>query len=251
MPLDDSEIDRYQRHILLPEIGGAGQQKLKAARVALVGIGGLGNPAAQYLAAAGVGTLGLIDDDQVSLSNLQRQVLFTDKDVGRAKTAAAAAALTALNPHVTIETHAVRLDAGNAASVLDGYHLVLDGCDNFVTRFAVAAACAAAQIPLISGAVGRFDGQLATFKPWLTDAGGERLPSYRSLVPDLPEDEDNCATTGIVGALTGIVGSLMALEAIKEITGAGDSLAGRLLLYDGLSGSARTVQLPRDPADPL
>lgn len=251
MGLGDDEIARYQRHLLLPELGGPGQQKLKAASVALVGLGGLGHPVAQYLAAAGVGRLRLIDDDTVSLSNLQRQVLFSHTDIGRGKAEIAAARLAVLNPHVTLEIRTDRLTADNAGALLDGCDMAIDGSDNFETRFCVAETCAALRLPLVSGAVGRFDGQLSVFKPWLETPSGARLPSYRSLVPELPEHVEDCATTGIVGALTGIIGSLMALEAIKEITGAGESLTGRLLVYDGLSGTARTVRLPRDPADPL
>ena len=250
MSLTDAEIERYQRHILLREMGGAGQQKLKAARVLIIGMGGLGHPVAQYLAAAGVGTLGLVDDDTVSLSNLQRQILFTDADIGQAKTTSAARALKAVNPHGIYIEHGVRLDADNAAALLDDYDLVVDACDNFTTRFIVNDACFALEKTLISGAVGRFDGQVATFKPWLTDADGTPFPCYRSLVPAAPDMEEDCASTGIVGALTGIIGSLQALEVIKEITGMGDSLAGRLLIYDGLSARARTVKLAWDPENP-
>ena len=250
MSLSDPEIERYQRHILLRELGGAGQQKLKAARVAIIGMGGLGHPVAQYLAAAGVGTLGLVDDDTVSLSNLQRQILFTDADIGRPKTECAARALKTVNPHGIYNQHDVRLDADNVDTLIGGYGLIVDACDNFATRFIVNDACFRAKKTLISGAVGRFDGQVATFKPWLKDADGTPLPCYRSLVPEAPELEEDCATTGIIGALTGIIGSLQAPEVIKEITGMGDSLAGRLLIYDGLSARARTVKLAWDPDNP-
>jgi len=250
LSLTDAEIERYQRHILLRELGGAGQQKLKAARVLIIGIGGLGHPVAQYLAAAGLGTLGLVDDDVVSLSNLQRQILFTDGDVGAPKTMCAARALCAINPHGTYIEHNLRLTADNAATLIDGYDLIVDACDNFTTRFIVNDACFVLEKTLISGAVGRFDGQVATFKPWLTDADGTPFPCYRSLVPAVPDMEEDCATAGIVGALTGIIGSLQALEVIKEITGMGDSLAGRLLIYDGLSARARTVKLAWDPENP-
>lgn len=250
MGLSDSEIERYQRHILLREIGGAGQQKLKAARVLIIGIGGLGHPVAQYLAAAGIGTLGLVDNDVVTASNLQRQILFTEADIGKPKTAIAAARLRAMNPHVTISEHALRLDGDNAGPLIEGYDVVVDACDNFATRFIVNDMCFAREKTLVSGAVGRFDGQIATFKPWLQDANGTPLPCYRSLVPQAPDSEEDCASTGIIGALTGIIGSLQALEVIKEISGAGDTLAGRLLIYDGLSGRARTVKLAWDPQNP-
>lgn len=235
-----AERERYARHILLKEIGGPGQQRLKAARVAVVGAGGLGAPAALYLAAAGVGRLRLIDDDGVALSNLQRQVLFRSDDVGEAKVACAARALAALNPHVEIEPRRQRLDPGNAADLLAGADVVLDGSDNFATRFAVNAACRALSAPLVSGAVGRWDGQVAAFAP--------PGPCYCCLVPEAPPSAETCAEVGIVGALTGIIGSIMALETIKLIADAGAPLLGRVLLFDGLSGEARTVALSKDPA---
>lgn len=248
--LTAKERERYARHILLKEIGGPGQQKLKAATVAIVGVGGLGAPAALYLAAAGVGRLRLIDDDKVALSNLQRQVLYDIEDVGQAKVARAAARLSALNSNVQIETLAVRLcGPGNASALLAGADLVLDGTDSFAARFAVNAACHELGVTLISGAVGRWEGQVATFKSGLTKqlAPEQRLPCYRCLVPEAPPNAETCAEVGIVGALTGVIGSLMALEAIKEIAGAGEGLAGRLLLYDGLTAQSRTVALPCDP----
>jgi len=248
-PLSPDERERYARHILLKEIGGPGQQRLKSASVALVGAGGLGAPAAMYLAAAGVGRLRLIDDDKVSLSNLQRQVLYRADEVGVAKTVAAARALNARNPHVHVECRAERLNASNATLLLDGVDLVLDGSDSFATRFAVNQACHDLAMPLISGAVGRWDGQVATFKSGPTKhlAPEQRLPCYRCLVPEAPVVEESCETVGIVGALTGVIGSLMALEAIKEIAEAGESLAGRLMIFDGLHAAARTIKLPRDP----
>lgn len=243
------ERERYQRHLLLKEIGGPGQQRLKRATVALVGAGGLGAPAALYLAAAGIGRLRLIDPDTVALSNLQRQVLYATADVGRPKVDAAQEHLQALNAHSVVETQPTRLDAGNAERLLAGADLVLDGCDDFPTRFAVNAACHALAMPLISGAVGRFDGQVATFKSGRTKHAPtpERLPCYACFVPAAPPDAAACAEQGVVGALTGVIGALMALEAIKELTGAGRSLAGRLLLFDGLTAAARTVALPVDP----
>ncbi|MGE0829336.1 MAG: ThiF family adenylyltransferase [Hyphomonadaceae bacterium] len=247
------ERERYARHILLKEIGGAGQQRLKAACVALVGAGGLGAPAALYLAAAGVGKLRLIDDDAVSLSNLQRQVIYRTADVGAAKTTRAAAALSALNPHVEIDLRAERLNAGNAEALLADADIVLDGCDSFATRFAVNAACHTLGLTLISGAVGRWEGQLGVFKSGRTKhlTPPERAPCYQCFVSEAPETEETCADVGVVGALTGIIGAMMALEAIKEIAQAGESLAGRLRLFDGLSGESRLVTLRPDPRCPL
>jgi molybdopterin-synthase adenylyltransferase len=239
----DNERERYARHILLKEVGGPGQQRLKAATVAIVGVGGLGSPAALYLAAAGVGRLRLIDDDDVSLSNLQRQIAFTSDDVGMPKVSSASEAIAALNQNVDIDPRRTRITDANAAELLTGADLALDGTDDFATRFAVNAACRALNLTLISGAVGRWNGQVSTFK-----RGG---PCYRCLVPDTPPDAETCAQVGIVGALTGVIGSIMALEAIKEIAGAGDSLAGRLLLYDGLAATSRTIALPRDPGCPV
>lgn len=239
-----TDIDRHARHILLKEIGGPGQARLGAAKVVIIGAGGLGSPAALYLAAAGVGTLRIIDPDTVSLDNLQRQVLFRTADIDRPKVDAARDALQALDPAVSIETHATRADASNLPALLERADLVLDGCDDFATRFAVNDAAIAARIPLVSGAVGRWDGQVATFAPHL----GAHAPCYRCLVPDIPPDAESCAVTGIVGAITGIVGTLMALEAIKLITGAGEPLIGRVQIVDGLSGALRTAKLARDPA---
>jgi molybdopterin/thiamine biosynthesis adenylyltransferase len=251
--LSSEERERYARHILLKEVGGPGQQRLKAATVAIVGAGGLGAPAALYLAAAGVGRLRLIDDDTVVLSNLQRQVIFRSEDAGAPKVERAAAVLAALNPHVAIEARRERLAADNARTLLEGAALVLDGTDDFATRFAVNAACHELAITLISGAVGRWDGQVATFKSGPTRhlPHDRRLPCYRCLVPETPPGVETCAQVGIVGALTGVVGSLMALEAIKEIAEAGEGLAGRLLILDGLASESRTIALPRDPACPV
>jgi molybdopterin/thiamine biosynthesis adenylyltransferase len=239
MSFTDEEVERYARHLVLREIGGPGQQKLKAARVLIVGAGGLGAPAALYLAAAGVGTLGLVDADEVALSNLQRQVLYASGDVGRTKVEAAMERLGALNPHVEIEPQGLMLDRANAAGLVRGYDVVLDGTDSFETRFVVNAACFAEGKPLVSGAIGRWTGQLAVF---------EGRPCYRCLVPELPPDAETCSAVGVMGALAGVIGSMMALEAIKLITGAGETLAGRLLIYDALSAEVRTVGLPADPA---
>jgi molybdopterin/thiamine biosynthesis adenylyltransferase len=237
----EDEIERYARHLVLAEIGGPGQQALSRARVAIVGLGGVGGPAAQYLAAAGVGTLVLIDDDAVSLSNLQRQLLFATADVGRPKVEVGAARLAALNPHVTIEPMAARVTAADARERLAGADLVIDGTDDFETRFAVNAACLALGIPLVSGALGRWNGQVGVF------AG---RPCYRCLVAEAPPDAETCARVGVVGALAGVVGSMAALEAVKLITGAGTPLLGRLWLYDGLEGTSRTARVPADPACP-
>ena len=250
MYLNENEIDRYQCQILLKEIGGAGQQKLAQARVLIIGMGGLGTVLAQYLAGAGIGCLGLVDDDVVSLSNLHRQLIYREQDIDQPKVAVAAAYLRQLNPHITITPHPLRATADTIDGLVRDYDLVADGCDNFATRLLVNDACFRQRKILVSGAVGQFDGQLATFKAWLKDADGGFLPCYRSLMPAAPEDEQNCATLGIVNALTGIIGSLQALEVIKELTGAGESLAGKLLLYDGLRAQARQVKLNWDPANP-
>jgi len=238
----DDEIERYARHLVLAEIGGPGQQRLKAARAAIVGMGGVGSPAALYLAAAGVGALRLIDPDAVGLSNLQRQIAFSEQDVGDLKAEAGAARLAALNAHVDIETAAERLTPDNAAWLLEGCDVVIDGTDDFGTRFAVNAACVAAGIPLVSGALGRWSGQVGVF------AG---RPCYQCLVIEAPPDAETCARVGVVGAVAGVIGSMAALEAIKLITGAGEPLTGRLLIYDGLGGTARTVALAADPACPV
>lgn len=244
--LSDDELDRYARHIVLREVGGRGQALLKAANVAVIGAGGLGSPCLLYLAAAGVGRVTVIDDDVVALSNLQRQVLFTTADAGRAKVAAAAERLNALNPHVAIAPVSTRLTIANATELLAGHNVIADGCDSFSTRTAVADAALALAIPLVSGAVGPFDGQVATFR-----GHEDTLPCYRCLVGRaLDRDAQSCAEAGVIGALTGIIGSMMALEVIREITGFGESLAGRLVLYDALGARTRTVRLPKDPGCP-
>ena len=243
MMLSDAELDRYARHIILKEIGGAGQAQLTRARVAVIGAGGIGSPAIQYLAAAGIGTLVVIDDDRVELSNLQRQTLFGDADLGMPKVAAAAATVAQLNPGVKVEQHAQRIDAGNAAALLRSADVVIDGCDNFATRLAVADAAARQRIPLVSAAVGQFEGQLAIYRPWEPER-----PCYRCLVgsdPDRPEL--SCAEAGVLGALTGVVGSLAALEAIRALVPFGDDPVGKLLLIDALAFRFRTLALPRDP----
>ena len=242
MIFSEDEVERYARHLVLSEVGGPGQQALKRARVLIVGVGGVGAPAALYLAAAGVGALGLIDDDVVGLSNLQRQIAFSTSEVGRPKVQAAADRLTGLNPHVVIEAHPERLTRDDAAERIGDYDLVLDGTDDFQTRLWVNAACIAAGRPLVSGALGRWGGQVGVF------AG---RPCYRCLVPEIPPDAETCARVGVIGALAGVIGSMAALEAIKVLTGAGEALTGRLLLYDGLAGAARTVRVAADPACPV
>lgn len=243
MSLSDAELERYARHIVLKEIGGAGQRRIKAARVAVIGAGGIGSPAIQYLAAAGVGRLRIIDDDRVAASNLQRQTLFATSDIGVAKVAAAATAVSRVNPHVTVEPIDVRLGADNVTMLLEGADIVLDGCDNFATRLAVADAALAARLPLVSAAVGQFEGQLAVYRGW--EAG---LPCYRCFVGDAPEREGvSCAEDGVLGPVTGIVGSLAALEVLRAITPFGEDPAGTVLLADLLSLRFRTLRLPKDP----
>lgn len=238
----DDEVERYARHLVLRELGGPGQQRLKAARILIIGAGGLGAPAALYLAAAGVGELGLVDDDAVALSNLQRQILYAEADVGRAKAEAAAERLGQLNRHVRPKPLLVRLDERNADRIVAGWDLVLDGTDDFPTRHAVNAGCVAAGIPLVSGAVARWSGQVGVFS-------GQ--PCYRCLVPESPPDAETCAAVGVVGALTGVVGSMMALEAIKLIARSGENLLGRLMIYDGLAGGAHVARVAADPACPV
>lgn len=242
--LSSEELERYARHIVLPEIGGAGQQRLKRARVLVLGAGGLGAPVLQYLAAAGVGTLGIVDDDQVSLSNLQRQVIHGTDAVGKAKTESAEIAIARLNPHVAIEAHRLRLSEDNAGALVARYDVVVDGSDNFETRYVLADICAEHRIPLVTAAVGRFDGSLTVLKPFEKDADGNPLPSYRDLFPNPPPEGlvPSCAEAGIIGALTGVMGALEAMEAIKLITGIGEPLVGRLLLYDGLSARFETMR---------
>jgi molybdopterin/thiamine biosynthesis adenylyltransferase len=244
MDLDftEDEIQRYSRHILLREIGGVGQAKLKAARVLVVGAGGLGSPLTLYLAAAGIGTIGVIDDDVVDLSNLQRQIAHTTDRIGLPKVTSAARAATAINPDVRIEAHAMRLDAGNALDLISRYDIVCDGTDNFMTRFLVADACALVKRTLVSAAVLRFEGQLSVFKP---HEGG---PCYRCLYsePPPPGTVPTCSEAGVLGAVTGVMGTLQATEVLKEILGIGDTLSGRLLIWDALEARVRTIKLRPD-----
>jgi adenylyltransferase/sulfurtransferase len=245
MTLSDRQLDRYARHIVLSEIGGEGQKRLLAASVAIVGAGGIGSPVIQYLAAAGVGRLRVIDDDRVSLDNLQRQVLFGTPDIGRAKTEAAGAAVTRLNEDVAFEGVEARLSAANASELLDGVDLVIDGSDNFATRLAVSDACTALHIPLVSAAIGRFQAQVGTFRGW--EPG---WPCYRCFVGDAfdAEDCDTCAELGVLGAMAGLAGSFAALEAVRAIVGFGDDPAGKLHIFDGLKPEMRSIRIVKDPA---
>ncbi|HSC17662.1 MAG TPA: molybdopterin-synthase adenylyltransferase MoeB [Rhizomicrobium sp.] len=245
MALSDEELERYARHIVLREVGGPGQARLRSARVLVIGAGGLGSPVILYLAAAGVGTIGILDFDMVSLSNLQRQIAHRTADVGRLKTESAREAALALNPRVRIETHAERLTAENAVALISRYDVVADGSDNFATRFLVNDACFFTKKTLVSGAVTEFDGQLATYKPHMGD-----YPCYRCLFPEPPPPgaAPSCSETGILGAAAGVMGTLQALEVMKEIVGIGESMAGQLLIYDALSTRFRIVRVRRDVA---
>jgi molybdopterin/thiamine biosynthesis adenylyltransferase len=251
--LDREELERYARHIVLREVGGPGQARLKAARVLVVGAGGLGAPVLLYLAAAGVGTLGIVDDDNVSLSNLQRQVIFGTDDIGRPKATRAGAAVTRLNPHVAVEAHAVRLTAANALDLIARYDLVADGSDNFATRYLVSDACYLAKKPLVTAAVGTFDGSLTTIRAHETGADGKPNPTYRCLFPEPPPAGSipACAEAGILGALPGVLGSLMALEVIREIVGFGEGLVGKLLMVDARSMRFETLEYGWDKNNPL
>ena len=242
MVFTDVEIERYARHLVLREVGGPGQQKLKAGSALIVGAGGLGSPAALYLAAAGLGTLILADPDDVDLSNLQRQVIYTEDDLGRPKPEAAADRLAALNPHIFVAGYNGAFTEETAEELVTGVDVVLDGTDDFATRFAVNAACVRMGKPLVTGAIGRWTGQAGVF------AG---RPCYRCLVPEIPPEAETFSVAGVVGALAGVIGSLMALEAIKLVTGAGEPLTGRLMIYDALAGETRTVRVAADPECPV
>ena len=241
MTFSDDEVDRYARQLVLAEVGGSGQQKLKAASILVVGAGGVGGPAALYLAAAGVGRLTLVDPDTVALSNLHRQIQFTMADVGVDKVVAQARGLLALNPHIAVEARTASVTVETARNLVAAHDLVLDGTDNFETRLAVSDACVAEGRPLISAALGRWSGQLGVF---------DGRPCYRCLVNEIPPDAETCQRVGVIGALAGVIGSIAALEAIKIIAGAGEPLGGRLMLYDGLAGAARVVRIASDPACP-
>ena len=245
MTLSDAQLDRYARHIVLKEIGGEGQRRLLASTIVIIGAGGIGSPAIQYLAAAGVGALRVIDDDEVSLDNLQRQVLFATADVGRAKTEVAGAVVAGLNPDVRFTGINTRLKPENVGELLDGADLVLDGSDNFATRLAVSDQATAAHIPLVSAAIGQFQAQIGTFRGWEPDK-----PCYRCFVGDAfdAEDCDSCAELGVLGAMTGLAGSWAAMEAIRAITGFGPDPAGKLHVFDGLAATLRTIRIVKDPA---
>jgi adenylyltransferase/sulfurtransferase len=251
--LSPAEIERYARHIVLHHVGGPGQQKLKGARVLVVGAGGLGAPLIQYLAAAGVGEIAVADDDTVSLSNLQRQVIHGTDDVGRPKVDSAAAAIRRLNPHVRVTPLATRLTPANARALVRGYDVVGDGSDNFDTRYAVSDACCLEKTVLVTGSVGAFDGSLTTLRPFESRPDGEPNPTYRCLFPEPPPPGSvpTCAEAGVLGALTGALGALMALETIREIVGFGEGLVGRLLLMDALAMRFETISYRWDPANAL
>ncbi len=247
MLLSDAELDRYARQIILPAFGGAGQAKLKAAHVAVIGAGGIGCPAITYLAAAGVGKLTIVDHDYVELSNLQRQPLFTDADIGAPKAVVAADAARRINPHVDAVAVAARIDADNAGELLAGASLILDGCDNFETRLAVNRAAVALEIPLLSAAIGAFEGQVALYEGWRADA-----PCYACLVGDDPDRPGiNCAEQGVMGALAGMIGTMAALEAVRALTGWGQTLGGRLAIVDMLDRRWREVAVAKDPECPI
>jgi adenylyltransferase/sulfurtransferase len=253
MALTDQEIERYKRHLVLREVGGQGQQQLKAARVLVIGAGGLGSPLIMYLAAAGVGTIGIIDDDSVSLDNLQRQIVHDTPHIGVPKVASARETVGKLNPHVQVEAHAARIDAYNALGIIARYDIVADGSDNFATRYLVSDACYLARKPLVFAAVGPFEGYLTTFKPHERGADGTPFPSYRCLFPEAPPPGTvaNCAEVGVLGAAVGVLGTLMATEVLKEILGLGESLAGRLVLYDARSARFNEIRIAWDEANPL
>jgi molybdopterin/thiamine biosynthesis adenylyltransferase len=243
MTLNDQQLDRYARHIVLRDIGGAGQAKLLSSHVLLIGAGGIGCPAIQYLAAAGVGTISVVDDDIVSLSNLQRQILYSECDIGSAKVDAAGAAVARLNPDVTFHGLKQRIDRTTSVDILSSVDVVIDGCDNFATRLIVNDLCLAAKVPLVSAAIGQFHGQIGTFTGWQADA-----PCYRCFVGDAhdPDDCDDCATQGVLGAMCGLMGSFAAMEAIRALTGFGEPQKGRLHLFDGIAPAMRSIRLPKD-----
>ena len=251
--LSPEEIERYARHIVLHGVGGPGQNKLRAARVLVIGAGGLGAPLLQYLAAAGVGTLGLLDDDAVALSNLQRQVIHGTPDIGRRKVDSAADAIGRLNPHVAVEAFPLRLGEANARALVRGYDVVADGSDNFATRYAASDACFHEGVPLVTGAVGSFDASLTTLRPFERAATGEPNPTYRCLFPAPPPEGSvpTCSEVGVLGALTGTLGAMMALEVMREIVGFGEGLVGRLLLIDTMAMRFETLSYAWDPDNPL
>jgi molybdopterin/thiamine biosynthesis adenylyltransferase len=249
MALSSDEVERYARHLVLQDIGGPGQAKLAAAKVLVVGAGGLGAPLLQYLAAAGVGTIGVVDDDVVSLSNLQRQVIHGTPDIGRPKVASAESAIRRLNPHVKVDVHETRIAAGNGRALVRGYDIVADGSDNFATRYAVADACLAEGKPLVTAALGQFDGSLTTIRGHESGPDGRANPTYRCLFPAPPPSGavPTCAEAGVLGALAGVMGSLMAMEVVREIVGFGEGLVGRLLMVDARAMRFQTFSYERSP----
>ena len=251
--LTPDEIQRYKRHLVLKEIGGQGQQRLKAARVLVIGAGGLGSPLILYLAAAGVGTIGVIDDDRVSLDNLQRQIAHDTNHVGTLKVESARETVARLNPHVTVETHAQRLNSANALDIIGRYDIVADGSDNFATRYLVSDACYFAQKTLVFAAVGPFDGHLMVLKPHEKQPTGEPYPTYRCLFPEPPPPGTvaNCAEVGVLGAVVGVLGTLQAVEVLKEITGTGQTLAGHLVIYDAKDTRFEKLTIAWDPDNAL
>lgn len=253
MPLSDEEVERYARHIVLPEVGGPGQNRLKASSVLVIGAGGLGAPLLLYLAAAGIGRIGIVDHDTVSLSNLQRQVIHATGRVGVAKTESAAQQIAAINPHVVVEQYRERISTENALALMARHDIIADGCDNFPTRFMVSDAAYFARKTLVSAAVGQFDGQISTFKPHLAMADGTPCPTYRCFVGDLPSRGSfpACEEAGVMGALPGILGSMMAMEVIKELLEIGDGLAGRIIMYDALWARFFETRLAWNPENPL
>ena len=248
MPLTDAQFERYARHLILDEVGEDGQAKLMGSRVLVVGAGGLGSPLLLYLAAAGIGTLGIVDDDTVDLSNLQRQIVHPTSSIGLAKVESARATIAAVNPEIAVEVHQCRLDRGNARDLVRRYDLVADGSDNFATRYLLNDVCYAERRTLVGAALSPFDGQLSTFKAYL----GPPHPCYRCLFrePPPPDLVPRCETAGILGAVAGVIGTLQATEVLKEVLGLGESLSGQLLMYDALRASFHKIKLPRDPDCP-
>lgn len=255
MELTEAQFHRYARHLILDEVGEEGQEKLLDARVLLIGAGGLGAPLSMYLAAAGVGTIGIVDDDEVDLTNLQRQIVHTTERVGDRKVTSAAATIAALNPDIRVETHDMRLTADNAEDLISRYDLVADGSDNFATRYLVNDTCYLLGKPLVAAAMLRFEGQLFTFRHDLDEGQTDNqrtdgpTPCYRCIFPEAPPEDlvPRCDQAGIFGALAGVMGSMQATEVLKELLGLGDSLAGRMVLYDALGPTFRVIKVPRDP----
>lgn len=253
MALSPEELERYARHIVLREVGGQGQAKIRAARVLVIGAGGLGSPVLLYLAAAGVGSLGIVDDDKVSLSNLQRQVIHATAQIGRPKTESASLAISKLNPHVNVEPHEVRLDAGNASRIVRNYDIVVDGSDNFETRYLVSDTCFHEKKVLVTAALGIFDATLTTIRAHETGVDGKPNPTYRCLFPEPPPEGTvpACERAGILGAIAGVAGTLAAVEVLRAIAGFGESLVGRLLMMDLRNMRFETLRYEWSPENPL